>query len=208
MASKSNVRAGVATLGLALLTLAAGCNALLGNEPWTAGGDAAAAPDTGPSRPFVAIEAGGAAGGGGGVRDSSPGDTSTPSGPADATTAPFDAALPFVESGLPDTSELGLNPLLVVPPPGDECLLSEGDIDCESGETCRIAAVNGGTCDVYDASVMQVDGLCNADSDCGDGMQCYSGECKTLCPLGGGCTGGCECLEVGNETTGICCPGT
>jgi hypothetical protein len=185
-----------------------GCNALLGNDPWALddGGDGEAG--TRADAPFLSPD-----GGSGPSRDSSgtsmPNDSSAP--PEDSTVPPFDTEPPPFDSAPVDTGPIdtGLNPGLVVPPPGTQCMPSEGDIDCPAGDTCRISSVNLGTCDSYWAGPPAHNGgwPCTLDSDCSDTLQCWMGECKALCPLGMNCGGGCECLAVGNDTTGICCPG-
>ena len=139
-------------------------------------------------------------------------------GPHDATTqvdtgAHVDAPTPFdagrdsgaaVDAGV----DSGLSPLLIPPPPGGtECLPQDGDESCPPETTCRIASSKTGRCDGYTAG-HEGTWPCAVDSDCGDTLQCYNGECKVLCQLGITCAGGCECLYVGSETTGICCPGS
>jgi hypothetical protein len=190
-----------ATLAVAPL----GCNSLLGNDGWSLEADAAA--DAGPPMdgPFLRPDAGGTG------RDTSATDSTVA---ADDSSVPsFDSSPPPSDSGSgpidTGTADTGLNPGLVVPPPGTQCMPSLGDSDCLAGETCRISSVNLGTCDTYWVGPPDHNGQwpCTVDSDCSDTLQCWMGECKVLCPLGTPCAGGCECLDVGNQTTGICCPG-
>ena len=158
-------------------------------------GDASTGSD---GRPVDARDAGSHADTGGG-----PGDTGAP---VDVG-APFDAGR---DSGVTIDAgfDSGLTPLLIPPPPGGTaCLPQDGDESCTPGTTCRISSSTTGRCDGYTEG-HEGTWPCAVDSDCGDTLQCYNGECKVLCQLGITCAGGCECLFVGNETTGICCPGS
>jgi hypothetical protein len=189
----------------ALLAIAAlGCNSLLGNDSWTLD-DGGAADGAGPlDAPFLRD------GGGGGRDSTAPPDSevgfndSSVEGVDTSPPPPFDSGQ-VVDTGPVDT---GLNPGLLIPPSsGAQCMPSQGDSDCPQGETCRISSVNLGNCDTFTQG-HEGTWPCTVDSDCDDTLQCYNQECKVLCPLGMNCAGGCECLDVGNETTGICCPGS
>jgi hypothetical protein len=182
-----------------------GCNSLLGNDAWTLASDAA-----GTDGPFVGSDSGsrpGSDSGSAGSRDSAAGvdtgafDSSVPS----FDSGSFDTGTTAMDTGLPNN---GLSAELVLPPSsGQVCLPQQGDGDCPTGETCRIDTPNAGRCDVYATSGGVGGWPCTVDSDCNDTLQCYNGECFVLCPLGMTCTGGCECFQVGSETTGLCCPG-
>jgi hypothetical protein len=177
--------------------LLTGCNALLGNDGWT-------------------LADGGSADGTAVFGDSSNNDTSTFVGDArgaDSAAPPSDAMTGDSSPLQPDTaaqdSGSSLSSSLVLPPPsGSPCDPSQGDGDCPMGETCRISSTTFGRCDTYATSGGIAGFPCTVDSDCNDTLQCWMGVCKVLCELGNSCIGGCECFSVGNDTTGLCCPGT
>jgi hypothetical protein len=180
-------------LWVPLFWQAEGCNALLGNDSWTP----------------IAEDSG---------KDGSDERSETGSG-ADVLMDRMIVSEASDTSTMPDSMgddspadvpvDTGLSPLLVLPPScGASCDPAEGDGDCGSGETCRISSATGGTCDVYTGCEGHEAGWpCTVDSDCDDTLQCYKGECFALCPLGMTCAGGCDCFSVGNDTTGLCCPG-
>jgi hypothetical protein len=183
-----------------------GCNSLLGNDAWTLDQDGAADGGQGNDAPFVPQPDGGGRTDSSVFRtDSSVSDSSVQSN--DSSVMTFDTSPPPVDSAPVDTGPVDTGITVVLPPStGTQCLPSQGDSDCPMGETCRIYSSNLGYCDTFTAG-HEGGWPCTVDSDCDDTLQCYMGECKVLCPLGMVCTGGCECLYVGNETTGICCPG-
>jgi hypothetical protein len=185
----------VSVLGLALGGLfflgTPACNSILGNDGWSlAPGDAG-------------LEVGDEV-----TNLDAPFDSSF-----DQHTTGFDAAetAPMMETSAPDSPadvghDSGLSPLLTIPPSGTACDPAEGDGDCPEGTTCRISSMSEGTCDSFTVD-HEAGYPCSLDSDCGDTLQCYKGECFVLCPLGVTCAGGCDCFTVGSDDTGLCCPG-
>jgi hypothetical protein len=184
-----------ALLWLGVLFQAEGCNAILGNDSWVPI-SADSGKDVGDDHNEEMPE--------GGSATDAPMDHSPPPMDGPATTDS-----PVEDSPTDVGHDSGLSSQLVVPPSGGSaCDPAEGDGDCGSGETCRISSATGGTCDPYTGCEGHEAGYpCSFDSDCDDHLQCYKGECFVLCPLGETCSGGCECFTVGNETTGLCCPG-
>ena len=178
--------------------LLGGCNGLLGNDAWTLAPDASPldAGQTDDAR--EAVDTGSPS-----VPDTGAlPDSSSPPPPVDSSIPPDTAPPPA-----PDTGPALAAGLVLPPSSGDVCEVSEGDSVCTSeGETCRISSATEGRCDTFPQG-HEGTFPCEVDSDCDDTLQCYNGECHVLCPLGESCAGGCECLDVGNETTGICCPG-
>jgi hypothetical protein len=183
-------RLAMTVLGASLVAAPA-CNAIVGNDSWTLVAGDGGADGADASKRDSQLEA---------ANDGTPpldgpGDTETIDAPNDTPT----------DHGPPDS---GLSPQLVLPPSGTACDPAEGDGDCPDGETCRISSATGGTCDSFTSCEGHEAGYpCTVDSDCDDTLQCYKGECFALCPLGMNCAGGCECFSVGNDDTGLCCPG-
>jgi hypothetical protein len=198
--SQTHLRRAISLVGVCFscvsLAVAPGCNAIVGNDSFSTVTDEAGA-DGMDER-----------------ADSQPGDA-----PGDRGTGPSDAhdGSPMDSRGFDSPAEVaqdsGLSPLLVLPPSSDDtaCDPAEqaaGDTVCPSGETCRISSVTGGLCDPYTGCEGHEAGYpCTFDSDCDETLTCYKGECFVQCLLGQDCAGGCECFSVGNESTGLCCPG-
>jgi hypothetical protein len=182
------------TVGAALVvTLLAGCNVLLGNDPWTLAKGSADGGNEGAADAYAGDDA---------ASPPEGGDTSTP----ETTTGGNDATTEVsVPEAAPETGT-GLDPLLVLPAAGPTCDPSQGDVGCPTGTSCRIATTTSGRCDGTTAG-HEGTFPCSQDSDCDSTLQCFNGDCHVLCPLGSPCAGGCECFDVGNVDVGICCPG-
>ncbi len=72
-------------------------------------------------------------------------------------------------------------------------------------EGCRIATSTGGRCEVGGGGLL--DDPCTLGTDCDIIFQCYQGTCRDMCQLGTyECGDPSDCIDVGNDTYGVCAP--
>ena len=183
------------TVGVAVVvSLLAGCNVLLGNDPWTLAKGSEDGGNDGAADAFAGDDASSQPAGG---------DTSTPATTTGGDDATTEAAGP---EAAPETGT-GLNPLLVLPAAGPTCDPSQGDV-VRRVRARRIATTTSGRCDGTTAG-HEGTFPCSQDSDCDSTLQCFNGDCHVLCPLGSPCSGGCgaSAFDVGKRRRGDLLPG-
>ncbi|HVY44465.1 MAG TPA: hypothetical protein VHB21_01250 [Minicystis sp.] len=148
-------------------------------------------------------------GGAGGSTPSAGGSPSTGGGGAAVSTASSSSASSASSSSASSSGSggSGLDPALDVPDPsGMSCMGYGGQGDCPSLTVCRIATKHGGRCEGCTACD-NLGAPCSASSDCDILFQCFRGQCTNFCQLGSTeCGSPTNCIDVGNDTEGVCWP--
>jgi hypothetical protein len=126
-----------------------------------------------------------------------------------------DSAVVLADSSSSDTgADVGsdaptgaLNPDLALPnASGVPCSTPGSENGCPAIEVCRIDSPTGGRCEGC-TSCNNLWKPCVQSSDCDIIFQCFEGQCTPICPLGTSYCGPVQsCLDVGNETYGVCLP--
>jgi hypothetical protein len=119
----------------------------------------------------------------------------------------------LADSSLEDTNVASdaptgaLNPELALPnASGVPCSTPGSENGCPAIEVCRIDSPTGGRCEGC-TSCNNLWKPCVQSSDCDIIFQCFEGQCTPICPLGTSYCGPVQnCLDVGNETYGVCLP--
>ena len=101
----------------------------------------------------------------------------------------------------------GLDPNLSLPDPsGMPCSNIGNETDYPNTEVCRIASKTGGRCESC-TNCGRLDDPCATGQDCDIVFECYRGHCTNFCMVG---TSECgpvqDCIDVGNDTSGVCWP--
>lgn len=204
------------------MTLAGGCNALLGHDDGIAE-SGRPSPTGGRGTLVDASVEGGLGGGTAGAQgrgndDGGPGDGSeiadddTADGAA-GDTGVVDAGVDGGDGGARDGGRprgpTGLDPDVVLPDPSAPPCDWPG-ASCGSVRTCRLDSPDGGRCDNCGPQGLcsgLIRTFCSQSLDCDLGLQCFRGRCTLFCSLS---LGGPECgkpglcVNVGHPERGLC----
>ncbi len=78
--------------------------------------------------------------------------------------------------------------------------------NCPGIEVCRISSKHGGRCEGC-TECGNLNAFCTTGQDCDILFECYKNHCTNFCMLG---TSECgppqDCINVGNDTDGVCWP--